>query len=169
MAFASIFIVQFFASVLAFSAIAIIIIFLIYISIKSIFYILQSIGLYNISKINGYKYPFIAWIPCISQYIIGRYNKNSKFGVLYSGLTIMKYLLIIALFIINNDIIFYLFLTYLAIYFIFDMFIMNMFYKTVFKNHIIYTIITVCTLGFAKPIFIFIAKFKIKNDVTIHS
>ena len=160
MAFASMFIVSF----LAFSAVAIILFFLVYIPIKITFYILQSIGLYKISKTNSYKYPFIAWIPCISQYIIGRYNKNSKLGILYSVLTIMKYMLIIAIFNFDNSILFYLFLAYLAIYFIFDIFIMNMFYKKVFKNPNIYTIITACTLVFAKPIFIFMAKYKIKNN-----
>ena len=59
---------------------------------------------------------------------------------------------------------FYLFLAYLVIYFIFDIFIMNMFYAKLFKSPNIYTIITACTLGFAKPIFIFMAKYKIKNN-----
>lgn len=160
MAFASMFIVSF----LAFSAVAIIIFLLIYISIKIMLYIFQSIGLYKISKINGYKYPFIAWIPCISQYIIGRYSKNSKWGILYSVLTIMKYLLIIAIFNFNSSTLFYLFLAYLVIYFIFDIFIMNMFYGKLLKSPNIYTIITACTLGLAKPIFIFMAKYKIKNN-----
>lgn len=160
MAFASMFIFPF----LALSVVAIIVLLIIYILIKITFYIFQSIGLYQISKANGYKYPFIAWIPGISQYIIGRYNKNSNFGILYSVLTLMKYLLIIAMFNFDNYILFYLFLAYLAIYFIFDIFIMNMFYTKVFKNPIIYTIITACTLGFARPIIIFIAKYKIKNN-----
>lgn len=161
MAFASMFIFTF----LAFSAVAVIIFLLIFILIKFAFYIFQSIGLYKISKYNGYKYSFIAWIPCISQYIIGRYSKNGKYGILYSILTIMKYILIVPMFYLDNPIYLNFFLAYLIIYFIYDILIMDMFYKKVFKNSNVYTIVTACTLGFIKPVFIFMANFKIKNNV----
>ena len=159
MAFASMFIFQF----LVFSVVAIIV-FIIYILIKIAFYIFQSIGLYKISKMNGYKYPIIAWIPCVSQYIIGKFNKSSKLGVLYSILTIMKYLAIILLFNSNNFILFNLYLVYFVIYFVLDVFIMDRFYTKVFENPNIYTIITTYTFGFVKPIFIFMARYKLKNN-----
>ena len=116
MAFASMFIFPF----LVFSVVAIIV-FIIYIFlIKIAFYIFQSIGLYKISKMNGYKYPIIAWIPGVSQYIIGKFNKSSKLGALYSLLTIMKYLVIILLFNSNNFILFNLYIVYFVIYFVLD-------------------------------------------------
>ena len=159
MAFASMFIIPF----LAFSIVAIIV-FLIYILTKITFYIFQSIGLYKISKMNGYKYPIIAWIPGVSQYIIGKFNKSSRLGVLYSILTIMKYLLIVVVFSFDNFVLFNLYLVYLVIYFVFDVFIMDRFYTKIFENPNIYTIITTYTFGFAKPIFIFMARYKLKNN-----
>lgn len=152
MAFASMFIFPF----LAFSFLFIILAIL----IKIALYIFQSIGLFRIARVSGYKYPFIAWIPCISQYIIGRFAKSNQIGVSYSILALLKYLLVIALFFIGNEIIINLFLIYLIIYFVIDMLIINLFYEKVYKNSNVYIILTIVTLGLMKPIFIFMSRIK---------
>lgn len=126
--------------------------------IKFILYIFQSFGLLNIAKKEKYSNPYIAWIPGVSHYILGRFCIGNKQGIWYAVLTVIKVILFISIIFIDNTILFYSFLIYTGIYFIIDMLVMNRFYKKVYKHTEFFTISTIITLGLLKPIFLYIAQ-----------
>lgn len=128
--------------------------------IKFILYIFQSFGLLNISKHEQYKYPYIAWIPCASHYVLGKFCMGNKEGIIYGLLTLVKLILIISVILVENTILFHIFLVYIIAYFVIDMLIMNKFYEKVYKNPQIFTIFTIITFGLLKPIFIYTVKIK---------
>lgn len=151
------------------------IIFIFYIAIilwiilKMILYIFESIGLTNIAKKGNYKYPYIAWILGISHYILGKYcsdkdeKTDKRHGIIYCILTTIKTIFVILICstkIIENSTMMLILIIYFIIYYIIDMIYMNKFYKKTYKKPEIFTVLTVITLGMLKPIFIYTAKIK---------
>lgn len=122
---------------------------------KFMLYIFQSFGLLNIAKKEQYKFPYIAWIPGLSHYILGKFCMDNTKGIIYSILTIIKLVLFIIVIFIDNTILFNTFLIYVIIYFIIDMLVMDKFYKKVYNNPQVFTIFTIITFGILKPIFIY--------------
>lgn len=133
-----------------------------YINIKFVSYMFQSNGTFRLSMENGYKYPFISWIPCFSNYIIGKFAKGTNIGVIYtilSILNVLKYLLLIPMH-KGNDILRFIFIVYPIFYFFFDMIVMSWFYTKVYTKPKKYILITIFTLGLTKPFFVFANRFK---------
>lgn len=54
----------------------------VYLAIKSIItYIFESIFLYNVSKKENYKYPFISYIPIANKYYLGKVADKKAVGI----------------------------------------------------------------------------------------
>lgn len=131
-----------------------------YLVISFILYIFKSFGLLRIAKSENYKYPYIVWIPIVSNYVLGKYCMDKNKSIIYSILTAINLVVSTYLFYLNNEILFYISLIYIVIYFIIDMMVMNKFYKKVYKTPELFTILTVITLGLLKGIFIYTARIK---------
>ncbi len=128
--------------------------------VKFTLYIFQSFGLLNIAKKEGYKYRYISWIPGLSHYILGKFCLKKNLAIIYTILTVINILLFVLVIFIENSILFYLFLVFTILYFVIDMLVMNKFYKKVYKTPEIFTIFTIITFGFLKPIFIYTSRIK---------
>lgn len=127
---------------------------------KFILYIFQSFGLLNLARKEQYQYPYMAWVPGLSHYLIGKFCCNNKKAILYTVCTIIKLVLTISMVMISNCILFYTWLIFIIIYFVIDMLVMNQFYKRVYKQPQLFTIFTIITFGLLKPIFIYTSKIK---------
>ncbi len=127
---------------------------------KFILYIFQSFGLLNLARKEQYQYPYMAWVPGLSHYLIGKFCCNNKKAILYTVCTIIKLVLTISMVMISNRILFYTWLIFIIIYFVIDMLVMNQFYKRVYKQPQLFTIFTIITFGLLKPIFIYTSKIK---------
>ena len=134
-----------------------------YLILKFVLYIFNSFGLLNIARSEKYKFPYIAWIPCIGEYITGKFVLNKILGYVCAGFSLLK--LVSMYFMITTDItpVFYICLAIIVAYFIFEMLIMNMFYKKVYKHSQIFTLFTIITFGILKPIFIYTSRFQNKS------
>ena len=145
-----------------------IIFWVIYILIRFISYIFNSFGLLRIAKKEKYKYPYIAWVPVLSEYILAKYCLSKKKAIIYCILNGLNYITVIFLLksfsfgineILLKNIVIVLSL-YMLIYFIIEMIVMNKFYKKVFKCSEFFTITTIISFGLLKPIYIYISRFK---------
>lgn len=150
----------FFPFVSGFMVVAIVIL-IIYLVLRFILYIFQSFGLLRIAKKEGYKYPYIVWLPGISHYVLGRYCCLNKIKcIIYCFLTLVSIISLHIFWITSHDVLYPISKIYNIIYFIIDMIVMNKFYKKVYKTPELFTILTIITFGLLKPIFIYTARIK---------
>ena len=131
-----------------------------YILIRFILYIFKSFGLVQLSKREGYRFRYIAWIPFVSNYVIGRLAFNRKGGIAYFIASLLKTLSVICIFFVNNTIVFYISLVYIIIYFVFDMITINRIYAKRYKASDVFTIFTIITFGVLSSIFIYTTRIK---------
>lgn len=147
-------------------------VYIIYLILKFVLYIFQSLGLLRIAKKENYKYPYIVWLPGLSHYVLGNYCLDKKKSIFYSILGLVHFVvpLILNLRVIYDmveDIIMPIYIILVIVYFIVDMLVMNKFYKKVYKKNELFTILTIITFGMLKPIFIYTARIKKITNVDI--
>lgn len=140
----------------------------IYAIIKFILYIFKSFGLLRIAKNEGYKYPYLVWIPIISNYILGKYCMDKRKSIMYASLSAIKILFTLCFVIIASDPLYSVFMIYTIFNFIVDMIVMNKFYKKVYKTPELFTILSVITLGLLKSVFIYTARIKKITKVNLN-
>lgn len=128
---------------------------MIYLVTRFILYLFQSFGLLRIAKNENYKYPYIVWIPILSDYVLARYCMNRVKSLIFCLFTLIFWISFAIFFTTSNSILYHLTFIYNLAYFVLDMFVMNKFYKKVYKKHKVFTILTVVTIGLLKPLFIY--------------
>lgn len=128
--------------------------------VKFVLYIFQSFGLLRIAKKENYRYPYLVWVPAVSQYYLGRYCMNKNLSIGYAFLAALSIGLPIAAWLLHAPIWTWTALGYGIAFFVVDMLVMNRFYKKVYKAPELYTILTVLTLGLLKPVFLYMARFR---------
>lgn len=141
---------------------------IIYAIIKFTLYIFKSFGLLRIAKAEKYKYPYLVWLPIISNYILGKYCMDKKKSIIYCILSVIKILLSLCFLVSESEILYYAFIIYTIFYFIVDMIVMNKFYKKIYKTPELFTILSVITFGLLKSIFIYTARIKKITKVNLN-
>ncbi len=138
-----------------------------YVMINLILYVFRSFGLLRIAKNEQYKYPYIVWIPVISNYVLARYCMDKKKSIIFLILSIFDLLILIPYLIVSglNEIFLEI---YTVFYFIIEIIVMNKFYQKVYKTPELFTILSIITLGFLNSIFIYTARIKKITKVNLN-
>ena len=146
-----------------FSAVIVVMIlfYICYAILKFILYVFKSFGLLRIAKKENYKYPYVVWIPFVSNYILGKYCMDKKKGIIYLILSIIKFLIMLIYFMLSEvDALYTISLIYSIFYFVIDMIVMNKFYKKVYKTPELFTILSIISFGLLNSIFIYTARIR---------
>ena len=150
-----------------FSAVIVVMIlfYICYAILKFILYVFKSLGLLRIAKKENYKYPYVVWIPFVSNYILGKYCMDKKKGIIYLILSIIKFLIMIIFFMLSEinalyDALYTISLIYSIFYFVIDMIVMNKFYKKVYKTPELFTILSIISFGLLNSIFIYTTRIR---------
>ena len=137
---------------------------LILILITIILYILSSLGLIGIAKQMNLKGGWMAWIPIINFYLIGKLAFNKNMGLALLLLSIFSASINEDHFALNNllvspvdEIVSLIFLISLVIS-------INQIYKKMSNKAAIMIVCTILSLGIIAPIFLFVIR---KNSVTL--
>ena len=145
-------------SVIFYIFIAIFFLIVIYLVIT---YIFESLALARMCKNSNYKHSFLAWIPFYNKYILGKIVNKKVLGMIVAIANLFIIMIAVYLYITNifNAILSIALLVLVIVAFVLDIIIShNIFKKSTFKYHDIFTIFSALSLGFLRPIFLFILR-----------
>lgn len=141
-------------------------IFFIVAAYVSITYVFESIAVSSMLKNKQASYPYRGWIPFYNKYLLGKEGDSDLTNILGTISAIMQCVVIflgIHIYIDGNmyPFLFFLFIIFSLMGFIFDTIIAHKIYK---KKGIrygdIFTVFSVLSFGFLRPIFLFIIRNK---------
>lgn len=141
---------------------AIILIFIVIGIFVVISYIFESIAIYNFYKKEDGKKSLTCFIPCYNKYLYGLIGDNKTIGIILSISSFVKLISFILWFFLNNSPAFWIFILFLVINFILNAVISSKIYKKYSKYDVIFTILSIVTLGILRPIFLFALRNKEK-------
>lgn len=149
--------------ILSFLFIVFLTIFLVVAIYTIITYVFESIAVMEMLKRKRY----FAWIPFYNKYLLGNCAGYKKGGMLSSMIHFCASFLGIYCYVLNELkwVTFLTFLILLFLGFIFDMIIAHKIYTKASKYADLFTVFSVLTLGFLRPIFLFLFRKKIKDEV----
>lgn len=141
-------------------------IFIVIVIYQIITYIFESFAIMEMGKNLQYKAVGTAWIPFYNKYLLGKIAQHKVLGVILTILNVVIVITGIGSYVQNdlNAILFGTFLICVFASFILDSIIAHKIYtKAIGKYGDILTVFGVLTLGFLRPIFLFVVKNKIKS------
>lgn len=145
-------------SFMFFTFIAIFLAIIVYVVIT---YIFESITVMSISKNLQYKAPFTAWLPFYNKYLLCKIANSKVIGIILPILNILTMGIGIYCYVQSefNPIIFMIFLICVLLGFILDIVISHKIYvNAINKYGDVLTVFSVLTLGFLRPVFLFIIR-----------
>lgn len=130
-------------------------------------YIFENIALMKISKNLGYQQCGMAWMPFYNKYILGKIAQNKVLGILLAIDDFLIFIISICYFTMNYPItVFYVILFFVIISLIFNIILTHKVYERMFeKRKDVYTVLSVLTFGFLRPIFLFTVRNKKEKKV----
>lgn len=143
-------------------------IFLLIVIYQIITYIFESLAIMEMSKSLQYKAVGTAWIPFYNKYLLGKIANHKVLGVILAILNVAIVVTGIGSYIQSdlNAILFGIFLICIVVSFVLDSIIAHKIYvKAIGKYGDILTVFSVLTLGFLRPIFLFVVRNKVKNEI----
>ena len=133
---------------------------------KMVAYVLNSIAIMCMCRHLGYKAPALAWIPFYDKYLLGKIAKSKMLGGLLMLLNIATICFWTYLYMQYEfqAIVFGIVLLPKVFSFILQMIILHKIYmSTISKRASIMTVFSVVSFGILTPIFLFVAKDKLKD------
>lgn len=130
-------------------------------------YIFESISIVSMSKRLKYKNAYTGWIPFYNKYILGKIGNSKPLGITLVITTLISTITIILFFVFKEpqSILIIFFLLSALITFILNIILSHkIFNKYSNKYKDIMTILSILSLGFLRPIFLFI----IRNEKEIY-
>jgi len=121
-------------------------------------YVFESIAIMKFIKNLGYKNNAIAFIPFYNKYLLGKICNNKTLGIVLSIVSALRLITFILWFFIEINFMFELFVIFLISGFILNCILASNTYKLYSKYNVIFTILTIVTLGILRPVFIFALK-----------
>lgn len=143
-------------------------IFLLIIASMIITYIFESIALMKMSKNLGYPLSGTAWIPFYHKYILGKIAENKVLGIILAIDDMLTLVVWIGYCLWGNDqpMVGILFLVCVLISFILNIILTHKVYtRFEKKRRDIYTVLSVLTFGFLRPIFLFLVRNKKEESI----
>lgn len=129
-------------------------------------YIFESVSIMCMCKNLKYKAPIIAWIPFYNKYLLGKIVGNKVLGITLVSLNILTICSLIGSYIQTpySTVSFIIFLIFSLIVFLLDIIIAHKVYaKSEMKYGDLLTVLSVISIGFLRPIFLFMIRNKINN------
>lgn len=125
-------------------------------------YIFESIFLY---KVNKEKHKIVAWIPFYNKYLLGKIADHKTLGIVLSVIDIVNIILFMISYKFHslpsniNNIIFFLIILLLILSFIFNIVLSHSIMKKITPKFVdVLTILNIFTLGFSRPIILFLMR-----------
>lgn len=125
-------------------------------------YIFESIFLY---KVNKEKHKIVAWIPFYNKYLLGKIADHKILGIVLSVIDIVNIILFMISYKFHslpsniNTIIFFLIILLLILSFIFNIVLSHSIMKKITPKFVdVLTILNIFTLGFSRPIILFLMR-----------
>ena len=125
-------------------------------------YIFESIFLY---KVNKEKHKIVAWIPFYNKYLLGKIADHKTLGIVLSVIDIVNIILFMISYKFHsllsniNTIIFFLIILLLILSFIFNIVLSHSIMKKITPKFVdVLTILNIFTLGFSRPIILFLMR-----------
>ncbi len=150
-------------SFIYFFIISIIAIIIFYILVS---YIFESISIVSMSKRLKYKNAYTGWMPFYNKYILGKIGNSKPLGITLVITTLISTITIILFFVFKEpqSILIIFFLLSVLITFILNIILSHKIfnkYSNKYKDSM--TILSILSLGFLRPIFLFIIRNKKGN------
>ena len=136
------------------------VIWFIYLFLRFVLYVVQSFGLLRIAKREQYPHPGIVWIPGAAHYVLGRFCMDKRMSIAYAITSLLSVVVLVTFFSTYNDILAVLEMVFSVAYFVFDMIVMKKFYRKVYRKPELLSILTICSVGLLKPVFIYLARIR---------
>ena len=130
-------------------------------------YIFESISISCIGKKMSRSFRFISWIPFYNKFLLGKIGGNKIIGGILGILNLLIVLFVIYFFTNTktNSIIICVFLLCLLVSFILDTVLSYKIYsKAVNKYSSLLTVLNVVSLGFLRPIILFVIRNKVSCE-----
>lgn len=143
-------------------------IFIIIFIYQVITYVFESIAIMEMGRNLQYKAVGTAWIPFYNKYLLGKIGQHKVLGAILAILNVAIVVTGIGSYMQSdlNAILFGMFLLCTFASFILDSIIAHKIYvKASGKYGDILTVLGVLTLGFLRPIFLFVMRRKVKNEI----
>ena len=128
-------------------------------------YFFESIFLYNAMKRKNYKYPITSWIPFYNKVNLGKISQNEKCGWLVFIFALLNISLIVLFFALKdvpdflNTIMFFVIIILVLLNFVLNIYLSYTIIKKVTSKFVdLLTLLNVFTLGFSRPIVLFIIR-----------
>ncbi len=126
-------------------------------------YIFESLAITSMSKNLKYKNVYTGWIPIYNKYILGRIAGSKPLGITLLITSLISTVTFVSLFILKEplSVIVVILLLSVIITFILDIILSHkIFSKYMDKYKDIMTILSILSLGFLRPILLFIIRSK---------
>lgn len=140
-------------------------IFLLIVIYQIMTYVFESIAIMEMSKNLEYKAVGTAWMPFYNKYLLGKIAGHKILGSMVAALNAVMAVTCFWSYMQGNMILFGIFLICVLISFVLDVIIAHKIYtKAIGKYGDIFTVFSVLTLGFLRPIFLFAIRSKVKKE-----
>lgn len=129
-------------------------------------YIFESLAITSMSKNLKSKNIYTGWIPFYNKYILGKIGNSEPLGITLFITTLISTITIILFFIFKEPqpVLIIIFLLSVLTTFILDIILSNKIFNKYSKNFKdVMTALSVLSLGFLRPIFLFIIRNKKEN------
>ena len=126
-------------------------------------YIFESLAIVSMSKKLKYKNIYTGWIPIYNKYLLGKIGNSKSLGISLSITSFISLIMTLLLFLLKepHTILIIILLLSVILTFILDIILSHKIfnkYKCKYKD--IMTILSILSLGFLRPIFLFIIRNK---------
>lgn len=129
-------------------------------------YIFESISIVSMSKNQKYKNTNTGWIPFYNKYILSKIGNSKPLGITLFITTLISTITIILFFVFKEPqpVLIIIFLLSTLITFILDIILSHKIFNKYSKNFKdVMTALSILSLGFLRPIFLFIIRNKKEN------
>lgn len=118
-------------------------------------YVFESIAVMRFRKNLNLKNNAISFIPFYNRYLLGKVTDNKILGAVLALVSILKTITFVLWFFIGKSFAFELFIILLIVGFVLNVIVASNLYKMYSKYNVVFTILTIITLGVLRPVFLF--------------
>jgi len=118
-------------------------------------YVFESIAVMRFRKNLNLKNNAISFIPFYNRYLLGKVTDNKILGAVLALVSMLKTITFVLWFFVGKSFALELFILSLIVGFVLNIIVVSNIYKLYSKYNVVFTILTIITLGVLRPVFLF--------------
>ena len=118
-------------------------------------YVFESIAVMRFRKNLNLKNNAISFIPFYNRYLLGKVTDNKILGAVLALVSMLKTITFVLWFFVGKSFALELFILSLIVGFVLNIIVASNIYKLYSKYNVVFTILTIITLGVLRPVFLF--------------